>query len=412
MIAVLAQEGEPAPIVALSAVADLVRGVSYPKTDAREEPAPGLVPVLRATNIQHASLVLDSDLVFVAERNVSPDQLLRPGDIVVATSSGSKHLVGKSGQIHAAWRGSFGAFCATVRPRPGIHPRYLALFLQAPAYWRQITKRAVGVNINNLRRGDLESLELPLPPLAAQASIVAEIEEQFSRLDEAVANLKRVKANLKRYKATALATAFAADRGWHWMTYADIGEVTTGFTPPTAEPANFGGPIPFFKPTDLDAGENVVAAREYLTARGLAKGRRLSAGSVLVTCIGATIGKTGLAQVACATNQQINAVSPRADFADSRFIYWWTVSPAGQQQIVENASATTLPILNKSKFSALKVPLPSLAEQQRIVAEVDRRLSIVREVEAEVDANLKRAQALRQAVLDKTFGPSRVHWEA
>lgn len=43
-------------------------------------------------------------------------------------------------------------------------------------------------------------------------------------------------------------------------------------------------------------------------------------------------------------------------------------------------------------------------EQHRIAAEVDRRLSIVREVEAEVEANLKRAQALRQAVLARAFG--------
>ena len=50
------------------------------------------------------------------------------------------------------------------------------------------------------------------------------------------------------------------------------------------------------------------------------------------------------------------------------------------------------------------MPLPPLTEQLRIVAEVDRRLSIVREVEAEVDANLKRAQALRQAVLQRAFG--------
>jgi type I restriction enzyme S subunit len=48
--------------------------------------------------------------------------------------------------------------------------------------------------------------------------------------------------------------------------------------------------------------------------------------------------------------------------------------------------------------------VPPLPEQHRIVAEVDRRLSFVREVEAAVDANLKRAQVLRQAVLAKAFG--------
>ena len=180
--------------------------------------------------------------------------------------------------------------------------------------------------------------------------------------------------------------------------------MTTGFTPLTSNLANFGADLPFFKPTDLDAGDNVRVAREYLSEQGALKGRRLPAGTVLVTCIGATIGKTGLAQVECATNQQINAVSPRESVVEPRFLYRWTVSPLGRRQIVENASSTTLPIINKSKFSALLVPLPPLAEQHRIVAEVDRRRSIVREVEAEVDANLKRAQALRQAVLAKAFG--------
>jgi type I restriction enzyme S subunit len=59
--------------------------------------------------------------------------------------------------------------------------------------------------------------------------------------------------------------------------------------------------------------------------------------------------------------------------------------------------------LSTGKISRLPIPVPPLDEQHRFVAEVDRRLSIVREVEAEVDANLKRAQALRQAVLAAAF---------
>ncbi|EQD37442.1 type I restriction-modification system, S subunit, partial [mine drainage metagenome] len=67
------------------------------------------------------------------------------------------------------------------------------------------------------------------------------------------------------------------------------------------------------------------------------------------------------------------------------------------------AHGGTMEILNLGIVKALPVPLPPLREQHRIVAEVDRRLSIVREVEAEVDANLKRAQALRQSVLTRAF---------
>ena len=208
MSAALAVASDTWPEVVLSDVAQLLRGVSYPKTDARDEPAPDHVPVLRATNIQDGRLVLETDLVYVAARNVSEGQRLREGDIVIATSSGSKHLVGKSALLRHSWSGSFGAFCAALRPKDSVIPRYLAAFLQSPAYWRQVSKKALGVNINNLRRGDLETLSLRLPPLEAQEAIVAEIDKQFSRLDEAVANLKRVKANLKRYRTTVLGAAF------------------------------------------------------------------------------------------------------------------------------------------------------------------------------------------------------------
>jgi len=67
------------------------------------------------------------------------------------------------------------------------------------------------------------------------------------------------------------------------------------------------------------------------------------------------------------------------------------------------ATGGVQPNLNLSLVRAVDVPLPPVAEQVRIVAEIDRRLSLVRGVEAEVDANLKRALALRQSTLLKAF---------
>ena len=63
---------------------------------------------------------------------------------------------------------------------------------------------------------DLKHIRLPLPPIIQQETIVAEIEKQFSRLDEAVANLKRVKANLKRYKAAVLKAAVEGKLTEEW----------------------------------------------------------------------------------------------------------------------------------------------------------------------------------------------------
>lgn len=195
---------------------DVIRGVTYKKAQASEKPAKSRLPILRATNIQEGRLVLDSDLIYVPNELVSENQRLLPGDIVIATSSGSKHLVGKTAQLTYGWDGSFGAFCAAVRPKADISTRYLGCFFESPEYKKFIAQRALGVNINNLRKGDLEEISVPIAPRDQQDRIVAEIEKQFSRLDEAVASLKRVKANLKRYKAAVLKAAVEGKLTEEW----------------------------------------------------------------------------------------------------------------------------------------------------------------------------------------------------
>ena len=64
--------------------------------------------------------------------------------------------------------------------------------------------------------------------------------------------------------------------------------------------------------------------------------------------------------------------------------------------------------LSADKFSRLHISLPPEVEQHRIVAEVDRRLSLLRETEAQVDANLQRAERLRQSILSRAFAGSLV----
>jgi type I restriction enzyme S subunit len=192
-------------------------------------------------------------------------------------------------------------------------------------------------------------------------------------------------------------------QGWTWVCVEQIGEVTTGFTPPKSNPDFFGGDIPFFKPTDLDAGYYVREFRDSLTDVGLEYGRILPERSILVTCIGATIGKTGLARVRCTTNQQINALTVPMDVISPEFIFWFFNSPLGQRQIKENSSATTLPILNKSKFESLTIPLPPIAEQIRIVSEVERRVRKVEELESVMNVNLHRSVRFRQSILQLAF---------
>ena len=170
-------------------------------------------------------------------------------------------------------------------------------------------------------------------------------------------------------------------KGWEWTTLGEIGEIITGNTPSKDNKEYYGGNIPFFKPTDLEQGIDTKFSNDKLSQLGFESSRKLPANTVLVTCIGATIGKTGLISVEGSCNQQINAIVPTKSIIPY-FLYYACVSEYMQNEIKSNASATTLPILNKGNFSKIAFPLPPLEEQKRIVLEIERWMLFVKVVES------------------------------
>ncbi|WP_277985682.1 restriction endonuclease subunit S [Nocardioides glacieisoli] len=194
-------------VVELADVADVVRGVTYKREQARNEPGPGYCPLLRATNIGDA-LDLSGGLVYVPETVVKASQKLELGDIVLASSSGSLSVVGKSAILRQRWSGTFGAFCAVIRSSPRIDSRYLALYLRSPDVRSRWSEAARGTNINNLKRGDLAETPVPLPPLDEQLRIVDLLEDHLSRLDAAVRLLEDNRKRLALLLQAAIDNAF------------------------------------------------------------------------------------------------------------------------------------------------------------------------------------------------------------
>jgi len=132
---------------------------------------------------------------------------------------------------------------------------------------------------------------------------------------------------------------------------------------------------------------------------GLQQSRLWPAGTLCIT-IAANIAETGiLAMPACFPDSVVGLVCDDAALVRYVELYFRTI----RANLERFAPATAQKNINLSILERVQVPLPPASERERIVAEVERRLSIVREVEAEVDANLKRAQALRQAVLQRAF---------
>jgi type I restriction enzyme S subunit len=198
----------------LSDVVTLHRGVTYRKPDARGAAEEGFLPLLRANNIDH--VINFDDLVFVPERLVSDDQRLRPFDIVIAMSSGSKRLVGKAAQIKTPCDATFGAFCAVARPSDAMEPAFVGWFMQSREYRQSVSDDSKGSNINNLKRDHVLGVPVRVPPLPEQHRIVEKIETLFAELDKGEEALREVQKLLSRYRRSVLKAAVTGELTADW----------------------------------------------------------------------------------------------------------------------------------------------------------------------------------------------------
>ena len=192
---------------------------------------------------------------------------------------------------------------------------------------------------------------------------------------------------------------FELPEGWAWARLGTVFSTVTGATPSTKDASLYGTDYPFYKPTDLDAGYNVCGAEDSVSEKGYLSGRPLPKFSVLVTCIGATIGKTGYISNAGICNQQINAVLPNSEVL-SDYTYCCMCSQYEQQQIWTNSSATTLPILNKSKFDNLLFPIPPHEQQAQIVERIKGLFSFVEKIQSNQESLKTTVAIAKSKILD------------
>jgi type I restriction enzyme S subunit len=346
------------------------------------------------------------------------------------------------------------------RPSCALDPHFLLYFL-----FSSEVRRAARLNMRGaagqLRVPPLffENLELPLPPIDQQREIVAEIEKQFTRLEAGVAGLRRVQANLKRYRAAVLKAACEGklvpteaelarqegrtyetgaqllDRilterrqrwhgkgsykdpvkpdtanlptlpeGWVWATLDQAFVVERGrfSIRPRNDPRYYDGPHPFVQIGDLPRdGGNILRYSQSLNDEGLKISKKFRSGTILVAIVGATIANTGVLTFDSCCPDSLVAIQSDSSVR-LRLCEIYLRSIKLRLRSVSYASGGQ-PNINLATLLPLSMPLPPLGEQERIVAELERRLSVVEELEAVVNTNFQRATRLRQSILQRAF---------
>ena len=184
---------------------------------------------------------------------------------------------------------------------------------------------------------------------------------------------------------------------WKKCIIQDYGEVVTGNTPPTnnAEYYNNGSYL-WASPADLGINKNVTDTKTKLSLSGFKKTRNVPKGSVLVTCIGSTIGKMGMATETMSSNQQINSVVVN-DKNNSDFVYY-AICRAFPRYLSE-VGVQAVPILSKSNFEKLPNYTTSRDEQNKI----GYFLSLLDERIATQNKIIEDLKKLKSAIYHKLF---------
>ena len=184
---------------------------------------------------------------------------------------------------------------------------------------------------------------------------------------------------------------------WEKCKLGDYGKVVTGNTPPTKDIENYeNGTYLWASPADLGTIKLISETKTMLSAKGFSKTRALPKGSVLVTCIGSTIGKTGMTTKEMSTNQQINSIVVN-DNSDNDFVYYAIQSAF--PRYLSSIAVQAVPIISKSAFELLPNQRPCLQEQKKI----GKMLSLLDERIATQNKIIDKLQSLIKGLNDSLY---------
>ncbi len=283
-----------------------------------------------------------------------------------------------------------------------INVKYLYYYLHHRCDY--LPSVAVGATVKSLRMRHFEEFPVAITAPDDQQRIVAILDEAFDGIATAKANAEKNLQNARALFESHLQSVFTErGEGWVEKPLEVIGRTQTGSTPKTSDQSNYGNFLPFVKPGDFNIDGSLNYDNDGLSESGAKGARKVPAGSVLMVCIGATIGKCGYSDHEVATNQQVNALTP-IDGSSSRFLYYQMRTETFQRKVIHGSGQATLPIINKSKWSALSLWLPpTVAEQQELAAKFDALMQETQRLESIYQQKFTALDDLKKSLLHQAF---------
>lgn len=406
----------------LDEAAKLIRGVSYKKNEASSTSMENYLPILRANNIQNGKLVYQ-DYVYVPDNKIKEEQYIKINDIVIAMSSGSKNLVGKSGISQSDFKGSFGTFCGLLRPNNELHSRFVGLFTRSQYYAEKVSTLSKGVNINNLKPSHFSEIHIPIAPLNEQIRIADKLDSILAKVDIAQSRLDKIPVILKRFRQSVLAAATSGELTKEWREFnkidkgswqqVSIDELSSrAFDGPfgsklkTADYTEFGVKVVRLENighlTFKGDKETFISEKKYqdLIKNTLEHNDILFSSFVdeeIRTCLFEARDNTYINKADCfCIRVSEEKISPK-------FLMYNLGCKHTFDKIKKQVHGVTRPRINLRFLKSFEVSVPTVEEQIRIVEIIDALFHKAAKVEAQFLDTKSKLDRLTQSILAKAF---------
>ena len=394
------------PRVKLGEVCAFHRGLTYSKKD---EVTFSSNAVLRSNNVdlETGRLKLDDQKYIRDDFEIPSEKLVVKDAILMCMANGSKAHLSKVALIDTDKRFAFGGFMGMLVPKQEvISGSYLYWVLSSQDFKQLVSSLTDGTNINNLKFSDIDTFELPLPPLAVQHEIVARLEKELAAVERMAKGFEALKAEADQlFRSTLKETFEEVSRGG--AETRRLGDVCRfidyrGMTPTKAEKG-----IPLITARNIRFGYMDYRERFYISkddylnrqSRGVAH-----RGDILFTTE-APMGFVAIADLEVfSTGQRIITFQwPDQVRHNNAYFLYYFMSDVFQTQLRENASGATAQGIKASRLVNLNVLIPSIPTQREIVAKLDAVRGRCEKLKRAAEEGLQTAALMRKAILKEAF---------
>ena len=283
-----------------------------------------------------------------------------------------------------------------------ISDEFICFWLNSVAYRPFVS----GTTRLKLNQAKMKEIPCSLPPLAEQKRIVGKIEELFGEVDKAIEILKQKQAELKQYRQSVLFAAFSGKlyktTEWPKIKLKSTMYLKNGYAFQSSSYKKEG--IPLIRISDIDGQYVTLDFTAKITPSEAPEGFWVKKDDLLIAMSGATTGKLGVytAEEPALQNQRVGNIKIKDEnkvmkqYRNFLFMHL-------QKEILKNAYGGAQPNISSSKIEDMDFLLPTLPEQEQIVAEIEQRFEQADILEQSITDALDNAEKLKQSILKKAF---------